>query len=435
MRLHWRIASVAAGLLSLLAAPLAPAQDTGSDAGKEAAQEAPKQQPPRLKDLKPDDPEDSYLHLGESGDYLRAERWRLVDQIEAAIPPLYEPVRPFHGYTLPPGVWRVAVDTTFARNPGDFGTDDFYSLFFNKVKVDFIEVKTSLFYGFELGGIRDLVLRLDIPYKFLQHKGTGHPWRIEPMTMTMEGSGAGLGDLALTLKHKWIDQGNGPLTLSTMTGVIFPTAEDDQEFNASQTILINGVPAMAVSAKLPGNPAIDIFSTRPGQRLFPRGAQPGNGAWGARVGFGATRQFERSALHAGAIFDYLADTESGITPGHELKYGMSYTFPPTASDHWTIDLSVFGRWKGEEEFPGTITHPKRNPATGGPIMDGAGNMVMFTTGRPDFKHGNVVFGSPSLIFVPTPNVRLFVSPSYRILEPDKGPSPEWMVNFGATITF
>lgn len=388
---------------------------------------------PSLQAIAQDDREYQFLKLGQDKDYLRAERWRIINQIEQAIPPLYEPVRPFHGYTLPPGTFRVGLSTTIGRNPGDFGTDKFYSLFFNKVKVDFLTVDLDLFYGFEIGPIHDMTLRLNVPYKFLRHSGTGHPFRIDPMVMTMEGAGNGVGDISLTLKKKWLDQGNYLVTFSTFLGVIFPTAQDDQEFNASQTVFVNGVP-MAVSANIPGNPAIDIFGRKPGDRLFPRIAQPGNGSWGARVGFGVTRQFERSALHAGAIFDILADND-GITPGNELKYGLSYVFPPLASDYLTIDLSLFGRWRGDEEFPGTIVHPERDPATGGPIMDANGNVVLFTTKRPDFKHGNVTFVSPSLIFIPVPNARIFISPAFRIVEPDTGPSPQWTVTGGITYTF
>lgn len=389
---------------------------------------------PSLQKIAQEDREYQFLKLGQTKDYLKAERWRIIDQIEQAIPPLYEPVRPFHGYTLPPGAFRVGLNTIFGRNPGDFGRDDFHSLFFNKVNIDFVQVNADFFYGFELGPIRDLTINLNIPYKFLRHTGTGHPFRIDPMEMTMEGAGQGLGDISLTLKKKWLDQGNFPVAFSTFLGVIFPSAQDEQEFNASQTMFVNGVPMQAVSALLPGNPAVDIFGRNPGDRFFPRIAQPGNGSWGARVGFGTTRQFERSALHLGAVFDILADND-GIKPGNELKYGLSYVFPPLASDYFTIDLSLFGRWKGDERFPGTIMHPERDPATGGPIVDASGNMVLFTTPRPNFEHGNVLFISPSLIVVPMPTARLFVSPAFRIAEPNKGPSPRWTVTAGITVTF
>lgn len=387
---------------------------------------------PSLGEISETDPMYQFLTLGQSKDYLKTERWRIIDQIEQAIPPLYEPVRPFHGYTLPPGVIRAEMTSTIGRNPGDFGRDKLYALFFNDVKVDFQQTEFNLLYGFELGEMHDMMLKLTVPYKFQRHTGSGHPFSIENITMTMEGAGEGLGDVSLTLKKKWLDQGNDPVTFSTMLGAIFPTAEDEEEFNTSQTMFIDGVPS-AVSGFIAGNSIVDAFGRNPGDRLFPRSAQPGNGSWGGRVGFGISHQFERSALHGGAIFDILADND-GITPGHELKYGVSYVFPPLPSDRFTVDLSLFGRWKGDEEFPGTITHAQRDPVTGNFIMDG-GMMAMFTTPRPKFEHGHELFFSPSLIFIPTPNTRMFVSPLFRVLEPDRGPSPEWMVMGGVTYTF
>lgn len=392
-----------------------------------AQQETPPPVLPSI-DTTPEDDDFLFLKLGVQKDYLGAERHRIIDQIEQAIPPLYEPVRPLHGYTLPPGAWRVGISSTFGHNPSDYGRDDFYELFFEDVAVDFLKTDLTVMYGFETENVRDMTLRLDIPHKFTRLSGTGHPWRIDNMNMTMEASGEGLGDVSLTLKKKWLDQGNDPLTFSTMLGVIFPTADDDQLFNSSQTLKVNGV-------KMPSAPPIDIFGTKSGERLLPRVAQPGNGSWGGRVGFGATYQFERSAIHGGLMYDALS-SHDGIDPGDELRYAVSYTFPPTTSDEWTVDLSLFGRWKGDESFPGKVTHPKRDPATGGPIIDPATMMpMMFTTDRPDFEHGNATFFGPSLIHIPSPGTRISFSPSLRVLEPEKGPSPEWTVGFGMTMTF
>ncbi|MFQ5530692.1 MAG: hypothetical protein ACE5FP_10160, partial [Gemmatimonadota bacterium] len=134
------------------------------------------------------------------------------------------------------------------------------------------------------------------------------------------------------------------------------------------------------------------------------------------------------------IFDLLADN-SGITPGNELKYGISYTLPPTASDRLTLDFAVVGRWKGDERFPGTITHPERDPATGGPMMDASGNMMMFVTPRPDFDHGHAMFISPSLVLITSPNSRLILGPTFRVREPRKGPSPRWNFTVANTFTF
>lgn len=375
-----------------------------------------------------------FLKLGQDTDYLAAERHRIVDQIEQAIPPLYEPVRPLHGYVLPPGAWRVKLDAGGAHNPGNFGRDSDYAKFFDNVVVDTLHADLSVMYGFEAFGLKDLMVNLDIPFRMTRHKGTGHPFRIDPMEMTMEGTGAGLGDVALTLKKKWLDQGNAPLTLSSMTGVILPTGKDDEEFNASQTILVNSMPMQAVSGLLPGNPAIDVFSTQPGERFFPRGAQPGQGSWGGRIGLAASHQLERSAVHAGLVYDFFKK-HRGITPGDELRYGVSYVFPPLPSDRLSVDLGVFGRYKGAERFPGLIMHPERDPANGGPVMDAGGNLVMFITGRPEFKHGNVMFFSPSLSFIATPSFRLSLVPAIRIVEPKQGPSPAWTLDISMQHTF
>ncbi len=389
---------------------------------------------PALKDISPDDPDYLFLKLGDKKDYLKAERWRIVDQIQQAIPPLYEPVLPFHGYTLPPGAWRVGLGMTYGHNPADFGRDKFYSLFFDQVKIDFLKVNLDVAYGFELGSIHDLTLQVNVPYSFQRTSGTGHPFRIDPMVMTMEGAGNGIGDVSLTLKKKWFDQANrSPVTFSTMLGVIFPTGDDNEQFNASQTVFMNGM-AVPVNAAIPGSPLINIFGRTPDDRRFPDPGQPGHGSWGARFGFGVTHEFQRSALHAGAVYDLLAAND-GVTPGNELRYGVSYTFPPMSSDHLALDLAVFGMLKSEEHFPGTIMHPERDLATGMPIMDASGNLVMFTTPRPAFKHGNMLFFGPSLILTPRPSIRFTVSPAFRISEPEQGPSPQWTLSTAMTYTF
>lgn len=405
----------------------------GAGAGGLRAQTPDTLRPPSIRDSTLDPMDYRFLRLGVGRDYLGTERRRVVDQMEQAIPPLYEPRTPLHGYTLPPGAWRIGVAATVARNPGDFGSDGFYSLFFNNVSMDVTTVDLDILHGFEVAGIRDLVLRVNLPFRTVRATGTGHPFRIDPMVMTMEGAASGIGDLSVTVKKKWMDQGNGPVTFSTMLGAIIPTAENHEQFNASQTVTMGGMP-IAVTAASPMDPIINVFGRTPTDRFLPRSAQPGNGSWGARIGVGLTRQFARSALHAGAILDLLARND-GITPGHELRYGLSYVIPPLSNDYVTLDLAVNGLLKGDEKYPGMIMHMDRDPATGGPLMDGAGNPIMVLTKRPNFAHGNMTFLSPSLIVIPSPNLRLFLTPSLRVLEPTQGPSPRWTVSLGQTFTF
>ncbi len=391
--------------------------------------------PISIQEVENDAPEAEFLKLGEKIDYLRAERYRIIEQIETFIPPLYEPVRPFHAFTIPPGAWRASVSSDVFDNHGDFGSNRFYSLFFNNVKVRNIVANADIFYGFELPYFPDLVLNLNVPYKRTNIKGTGHPFRIDTMVMTMQGDAAGIGDISLTLKEKWLDQGNWYVNLASFLGVIFPTGEHRRQFNDCQTLFNNGAPQGACAST--GGPKVDAFGSdnAGNERFIPNGSQPGTGAWGFRLGLAGTRQFERSALHAGVISNLFAKNSDGITPGHEVMWGLSYVFPPLRSDLLTIDLSFFGRWKGDEKFPGLITHPMRDPATGGAIMNPDGTTKMFTTGRPNFKHDAVLFFSPSLIAVPNPQTRLFLSPAVRVVEPDKGPSPKFRINFGISHTF
>ncbi len=52
------------------------------------AQEA-KESPSSIKEIAPDDTEYRFLRLGVERNYLKAERWRIIDQIEQAIPAIY----------------------------------------------------------------------------------------------------------------------------------------------------------------------------------------------------------------------------------------------------------------------------------------------------------------------------------------------------------
>lgn len=403
------------------------------EATREGAPEEAPRQAPTLRGASAGDAQFNFLGLGQGSDHMRAERYRIVDQIRQAIPPLYEPARPLHGYVLPPGATRLEFNLGAAHNPGNFGRDKRYAEFFDNVSVDTVTAGLQIMHGFEAFGVKDLMVNLNIPFKFVRNSGTGHPWRIDSMQMTMEGAGGGLGDIDLTVKKKWLDQGNGPLSLSTMLGVILPTGRDEAMFNASQTVTTMGMP-MAVTALDPMAPSINVFGRTPTDRFFPRSAQPGQGSRGGRIGVGATHQFERGALHAGLIYDFFAKNR-GITPGNELRYGLSYVTPVLESDTLSLDLALAGKYKRDEKFPGMIMHPERDPATGGPLMDGAGNMLMFMTPPPDFRHGNIVFFSPSLSYIPTPGFRFTASPAVRVFEPKQGPSPAWTVDLTVQHTF
>ncbi len=378
--------------------------------------------------------ENRFLKLGVSKNYIGAERSRLIDQLHTMIPPLYEPAfSPFHGYTLPPRAFRVAVDADRFVNNRDFGRDKFYALFFDNVKVENQHVNFDLFYGLT----ENDTLRVNVPFRSTTITGSGKAFRITPMVMTMNGHGFGIGDVQLVLKHKWFDQANKPFNFATIAGVQLPTGKNDNRFNDAQTIFMNGM-AMPVSAAA-GGPAVNLFSD---DLRIPNSAQPGTGSWGAIFGVMATRQLTwnrfRGALHGGAMYKAMKDISQGVRPGNELVFAVSFVRPPIRSErfgeHITFDLTFMGRHKQSERFPGLVTHPEAD-ANGMPIMNPDGSLKMFTTPRPPFEHGTVMFLSPSIVIIPKSSLRLTISPMIRVHEPNQGPSPRFRLVFGTTTTF
>lgn len=378
-----------------------------------------------------EDPEFLFLQLGVQKNYIRYESRRLIDQLRAAIPPIYEPAfSPFHGYTLPAGAFRITLDNDRFINHHDFGRDEFYSAFFKNVKVENQHVNVNAFYGIS----ENNTLRVTLPFKSTTVSGTGEAFRIRPMVMTMNGNAFGLGDIQVMLKHKWLDQGYGPFNLATAIGAQFPTGDNDERFSDSQTLFMSGMP-MPVSAAA-GGPRVDLFSD---DLRLPNSAQPGTGAWGINLGVMATRQLtwngRRGAIHAGALYRAMADTAEGVRPGNELMFGVSYVRPLLESDHLSFDLTFFGRNKQSERFPGLITHPEADPATRLPIMNPDGSLKMFTTPRPPFEHGTIMFLSPSIILIPKSILRITLSPMFRIHEPLRGPSPAFRLVVGIQSIF
>ncbi len=371
-----------------------------------------------------------FLNLGVKKNYIAAERNRLIDQLHTMIPPLYEPAfSPFHGYTLPARAFRVEISDDRFINHHDFGRDKQYALFFKNVKVENQHVNADFFYGLD----ENTTLRLNVPLRSTIISGTGKAFRIQPMVMSMNGQGFGVGDVSLMVKRKWFDQAYKPFNFATVFGVQFPTGKNDSRFNDAQTIIMNGM-AMPVSSSS-GGPRVDLFSD---DLRIPNSAQPGTGAWGVLFGAMGTRQLTwnrmRGALHGGALYKAMKDTAEGVRPGNELVFGVSFVRPPTKSEHVTFDLTLLGRNKQSERFPGLITHPEAD-ANGMPIMNPDGTLKMFTTPRPPFEHGTVMFLSPSLVVIPKPALRLTVSPMFRMYEPNQGPTPAFRLIFGATSTF
>lgn len=374
----------------------------------------------------PQDEEMQFMNLGVDQNYVGFENRRLVDQSRTGIPPLYEPAfSPFHAYTLPAGAFRLTLNNDRFVNHSDFGRDEFYSAFFNKVKLENQHVTVNGFYGID----SNHTLRVSIPFKNTNISGTGEVFRIRPMVMTMEGQSFGLGDIEVMLKRKWFDQGYRRFSFATAVGVQVPTGDTDNRFSDSQTLFVGENPT-PISA-LAGGPRVDLFSD---DLRLPNSAQPGTGSWGLNAAVMMTRQLtwngSRGAIHGGLMYRAMKDNAQGVRPGNELIFGVSYVRPPLPTDHMSFDLTLFGRNKQSERFPGLITHPEADPVTRMPLMNPDGSLKMFTTPRPPFEHGTVVFLSPSIIIIPKSTVRLTISPQFRIYEPERGPSPAFRLIFG-----
>jgi len=381
-------------------------------------------------DFEPRESKFRFLNLGVGRSYLKVERSRLLDNLRTQIPPLYEPAfSPLHGYTLPQRATRVSLKQDRFINNKNFGRDKFYSLFFDNVKVENQHMEADVFYGLT----DDTTLRVNVPFRSTNISGDGAAFRIKPMRMSMNGRAFGIGDVTIFAKHKWWDQGQHFMNLATVFGVQLPTGENDNRFNDAQTLSMMGN-LMPVSAAA-GGPKIDLFSD---DLRVPNSAQPGTGAWGLNFGLMGTRQLTgkifRGALHAGALYKAFADTSEGVRPGNEFIFGVSFVRPPSQSEKFTFDLTLTGRNKQSERYPGLVTHPEAD-ANGMPIMDASGNLQMFTTPRPPFKHGTILFLSPSLVFIPKGPVRITLAPLIRIYEPLQGPSPRFRLIVGLTNTF
>jgi hypothetical protein len=55
--------------------------------------------------------------------------------------------------------------------------------------------------------------------------------------------------------------------------------------------------------------------------------------------------------------------------------------------------------------------------------------------RPSFSGGFTGMVAPSLIFSPDPQIRLTLSALIRVIEPDLGPAPPWVIRVGIDVTF
>lgn len=133
----------------------------------------------------------------------------------------------------------------------------------------------------------------------------------------------------------------------------------------------------------------------------------------------------RSAFHAGVLLRFL-NAGDHVDPGDEVRFFASWV-KPIFREKVSLDLTVNGMNKDKDTYAGTFTHPVPNP-------DGT-LKGMATTPRPSFQGGTVLFFSPSLIWSIDPQVRVTATASFRVNEPDLGPWPGTILQFGISYTF
>ncbi|MDA2934155.1 hypothetical protein MYX82_07405 [Acidobacteria bacterium AH-259-D05] len=360
---------------------------------------------------------DEFLNLGVDKDYQRIERYNTIEQINSFIPPLYQPVFVGHGYVLPPGAMRVGARFSVLNvDSDDFFKDGHEDFVHENHKVDRLLVDVDLFYGLD----HNFTLFVNIPYWTSRSIGSVHPAGVRVMDLFVEGNTQAIGDASLIVKKKWVDQGNFYFNFATVTGVKFPTGNDDEQFDSPMVVKTpNGSLETAF-----GGGAFPRFTD---EGSLPQVLQPGTGGFGYILGFMGTRQFVRSraAFHAGTLLRFLSG-DHGVEVGNEVRFFASYV-KPIFKEKVSLDLTFNGMHKGEDAYDGTFTHPVPNPD---------GTLAGFAvTGRPAFQGGTVMFFSPGLIWSPDPSVRLTAGASFRVNQPDLGPWPGVIIRLGVTYTF
>ncbi|MFQ5675778.1 MAG: hypothetical protein ACE5G1_07785, partial [bacterium] len=410
------------------------AQEKNKDKVKELEQEFAdlENQKPSLPDFS--SKEYAFLDFGVKQDYMKLERFRTRNQILTFIPPLYQPAFVGHGYVLPPNTWRVAMHVqSISVNSSDFFKHGDVDPVHENHTVDRVKYDLDFFYGLDY----DMTLRVNVPIWATRSSGAVHPAGVAPINLYVEGNGTQIGDVSIFLKRKFFDQGNHWFNFAGVVGVVLPTGSNEEKFDdrliMTSPINPNGVVAFG------GGP----FQRFSDDGRLPTVLQPGIGRVGLNFALMGTKQFSRSALHAGSLvrLNDLGASDNDIKNGNEVFYFASYVHP-VATDKVSLELAFNGKWKGDDRYPGTFMHPMTADPSGFgmPIMDmnpDTGEMAvkMFTTPRPSFSGGWIAFITPGIILNPYAQLRFEFSTMIRVINPDLGPAPKVMLRGGITTTF
>ena len=361
------------------------------------------------------------LELGVEEKFEVIERSLIKAQIKSFIPPLLQATVTNDAFILPPNTFQMAANFGFTNMSGQ---DDFSGIdnSFNGIRQQFANLRIT--YGFDLNQkfLHSFTAGINIPYQNYSIRGSS---RLQtpggPVELNDTGSSEGLGDISLFVKKKIFDQANHLVGLAVDAGIFIPTGSNDERFGNNGRITVTQPDGTTT------NPVLQRFSD---DGRLPAILQPGTGKPAYRLGAAITRQFlpgdipllggtglDRGAVHIGGFHKFTVEDE-GIDPGDRSVAFLSVV-GPLYKDFLSLDISNIYIVQQADSYAGTFLSP------------GASLPVA----REPFTKGWTSLLGPTLIFSPDPLIRMTATGLFRVHDPELGPSPPFVVNFGATIIF
>ena len=190
-----------------------------------------------------------------------------------------------------------------------------------------------------------------------------------------------------------------------------------------------------------------VFGRFSADGRLPAGLQPGTGDFSFLLGGFATKQFDpgdwvgRSAAHIGVTHKFNQE-EDGIDPGDKTTMFASFV-KPIYKDFLAGELTFVAFYQQEDSYSGKIPEPEIHTcdvadvanSIGGCSAVGADAFVFELVDRPSFSKGFSGFIAPSIIYSPNPQIRTTWSALIRVVDPDLGPAPPYVVRFGLEVIF
>ena len=370
--------------------------------------------------------EAKFLNLGVDEDFTKLERGLIKEQVKNFIPPLLVPAIGGHAYVLPPGLFNFSTSFKFVNvDEDDWAGDPDNIHRENQVQRRFLT--SSLKYGFDLNKkyFHSFTAVVNLTYESSVNRG---PVRLPDVgnnakSVYNTGTSEGLQDLNIMIKKKIWDQGNKPIGWAVAAGVYLPTG------NSSMKAGDNGI--ISVKDETTGTVTKPTFKRFTDTGELPAGRQLGFGDFSYKIASFWTRQFlpgdmpsflegtkfDRMAVHWGMAYRFNPEHE-GVDPGDTATFFGSMVVP-VYKDYLSAQVSTINKWQENDSYDGDFKFPNKSAAAP----------------RPDFRGGWLNLIGPSLIYSPDPLVRFTATYLHRVKAPSLGPSPSYVVNLGAAITF